>query len=116
MYSDPDNVSRLTTPLNAATPSNCRALARNPTVTGSSELRSNPRVILPLNSTAVLQALELALLTRAANASRPNTATPFDNPNNGRTKSALYRYLRVRQYCDACGYRLFTNLQLHIDD
>src|SRR5215471_9641382 len=45
MYSEPDSVRRLTTPLNAATPINCRALVRNPTVTGSSELRSNPKVI-----------------------------------------------------------------------
>src|SRR6266478_2354254 len=114
MYSEPDNVSRLTTPLNAATPSNCRALARNPTVTGSSELRSNPKVILPLNPAAVLQSRDLALLTRAANASRANIATPLVNLNNGRAKSVPYRYLRVGQYCDVCGYRSFADLHAYI--
>src|SRR5215470_16209344 len=64
IYNEPDNVSKFTTPLNAATPNNCRALARNPAVTGSSEFKSNLRFIAcPSDSTAACRSSNSVALT-----------------------------------------------------
>src|SRR5262252_2667167 len=114
MYNEPDNVSRLTTPLKAATPNNCRALVRNPAVTGSSELRSNLRFICVPRTTlqradyeltgfcvdiATLSSCEKAMITFDLNAETP--AMPkgiYDLVNNATSRPQITPQDRLNKF------------------
>src|SRR5579884_1720962 len=105
MYSDPDSVSRLTMPLNAATSNSRLALARNRKVTGSSALSSNLKVISHPTPRAPADAPSGWRFSFAQQTQDARARPPFDIENSPRLSphASAYRYLRVGQYCDLRG-------------
>jgi hypothetical protein len=100
-------------PLNAATPNSRLALARNPTVTGSSALRSNLKVISPPTPRAPADAPSSRRFSFAQQTHDARTQPPFDtekSPKLSPHASAIGIYELVN-IATCAGPRPVVNLQ-----